>query len=342
MQRSICDGECTIHFDNSALSTPHCINTPHHQYPALLTHPCDPLLTHPTNTTLLHRRRTLVEPANLLVVCDLTHEQTRVLIGDTLGHNSKAVQPIMHLNVSLGEACLMMSVWYDNMFEEESFFAFETKQTNKNAPPSGVSPHKPSVHKSHSNAPSLSTSTSIPSPPPPQPYSIPSYGSVAYIDQLRNEASTWEVVVVRAMLTMDCAMDLGYFPETPSSVRFLDPRGTAMHTPPVASDHATNGNNQTNNNSRSQSNTMNAAGGGGGGGTSTPTWTRRALPIAQVALTNGVLHTRGNANTTQLAFSVGGSVTVLDTRSSTTNPIPVLKAETPMEDWITSDTMPQR
>ena len=309
MQRSICDGECTIHFDNSALSTPHCINTPHHQYPALLTHPCDPLLTHPTNTTLLHRRRTLVEPANLLVVCDLTHEQTRVLIGDTLGHNSKAVQPIMHLNVSLGEACLMMSVWYDNMFEEESFFAFETKQTNKNAPPSGVSPHKPSVHKSHSNAPSLSTSTSIPSPPPPQPYSIPSYGSVAYIDQLRNEASTWEVVVVRAMLTID---------------------------------HATNGNNQTNNNSRSRSNTMNAAGGGGGGGTSTPTWTRRALPIAQVALTNGVLHTRGNANTTQLAFSVGGSVTVLDTRSSTTNPIPVLKAETPMEDWITSDTMPQR
>ena len=273
------------------------------------------------------------------MVCDLTHEQTRVLIGDALGHHSKSVQPIMHLNVSLGEACLMMSVWFDNMFEEEAFFALETKQqTSNDALPSGVSPHNPSIDKSRSNPPYQPTST--PSPPPPPLYSIPPYGSVAYIDQLRNEESTWEVVVVRAMLTMDCAMDLGYFPETPSSVRYLDPRGAAMHAAAGASDNAMNGGNQTTN-SRSRSNPMPAAG-GGGGGTSTPTWTRRALPIAQVSLTNSVPHTRGNANTIQLAFSVGGSVTVMDTRSSTMHPIPVLRAETPMEDWTSSNAMPPR
>ena len=249
----------------------------------------------------------------------------------------------MHLNVSLGEFCLMLSVWFDNLCEEEAFFALETKrQSSDDAPSSGVPSNKPAAGKNHANPPFQPNSAPSSSPPSP-PYSIPPYGSVSYIDQLRNEASTWEVLVVRAMLSVDCAMDIGYFPDPPASIRFLDPRGAAamMHATAGASENATtNGTNQTNP-TRQRSNPMPVAG-GGGGGTSTPTWTRRALPIAQVSLTNGILHTRGNEHTIQLACSIGGSVTVMDTRSSTTNPTSVLKAETPMDDWIASDAMPPR
>ena len=54
-----------------------------------------------------------------------------------------------------------------------------------------------------------------------QDMSFEPYGSVGYLDQLRNRVSDFEFLLVMGHISMECSMDLDYFPKEPSSAVYL-------------------------------------------------------------------------------------------------------------------------
>lgn len=54
-----------------------------------------------------------------------------------------------------------------------------------------------------------------------QGISFEPYGSVAYLEQLRNRISDFEFLLVMGHISMECSMDLDYFPKEPSSAVYL-------------------------------------------------------------------------------------------------------------------------
>lgn len=54
-----------------------------------------------------------------------------------------------------------------------------------------------------------------------QGISYPPYGSVGYLDQLRNRETTWEFLLVRGDVGIECSMDTNYFPTEPASAVYL-------------------------------------------------------------------------------------------------------------------------
>ena len=54
-----------------------------------------------------------------------------------------------------------------------------------------------------------------------QGISFPPYGSVAYLDQLRDRTVTWEFLIVKGDVGIECSMDVDYFPKEPSSAAYL-------------------------------------------------------------------------------------------------------------------------
>ena len=61
--------------------------------------------------------------------------------------------------------------------------------------------------------------------------SFPPYGSVGYLDQLRNRTVTWEFAIVKGDIGIECSMDLNYFSKEPSSVEYLNvyrPRASSV------------------------------------------------------------------------------------------------------------------
>ena len=54
-----------------------------------------------------------------------------------------------------------------------------------------------------------------------QGISFEPYGSVGYLEQLRNRVSDFEFLLVMGNISMECSMDLDYFAKEPSSAVYL-------------------------------------------------------------------------------------------------------------------------
>ena len=270
-------------------------------------------------------RRTLAEPANLLVLCDLSDVATRLVIGDWRGAPAASPRHTLHGDFSMAEIYLVLSVWFDNVFEEQAFFPTLVAEA---AAHTSTRSDQPSVaHPNHaSRVPFEAQGAPKPNVAPPEP--LPPYGSVAYIDGLRKEAPTFELLLVRAAIVVDCSMDVGYFPVTPPSMRFLDLR--KVHPAADQAPHAGSGYYR-------RGGAANVQQGASGSGPFPTAWVHRFLPVAEVAVTNVIVHLRGNATTVQLAASVGGAVSVTDVRGP--KRIEVLYAATPEEEWHSEDML---
>jgi hypothetical protein len=107
---------------------------------------------------------------------------------------------------------------------------------------------------------------------------------------------TWEFLIVRGEVSVECSMDMDYFSEDPSSMVYLqadNPR------PRSDRDH------------RSRR------------------WTHEALPVAKVSVSNGILHFRGDHEVVHMAVSIG-RLDIFDTRLQSARSL-ILRATTPPE-----------
>jgi hypothetical protein len=126
--------------------------------------------------------------------------------------------------------------------------------------------------------------------------SFPPYGSVAYLDLLRNRTTTWEFLIVRGEVSVECSMDIDYFSSDPSSMVYVQ---VEKPRPRSDRDH------------RSRR------------------WIHEALPVAKVSVSNGILHFRGDHEVVHMAVSIG-RLDIFDTRLQSARSL-ILRATTPPE-----------
>ena len=190
-------------------------------------------------------RRLSQHSFNLLCLVDGSDTATRILLSDT------EVPSILALHMSQGEFCLLLSLYYDNCFELQQFFA-EKK-----------APHAVSAGGRKNSFLHFDME----------------YGSKDYFDFFARQCNTFEFVMSRELLVIDCLYDShGYFSIDPLPLNLFY---LSKNSIPVSS------------------------------------W-RSIYPIATLTLARSLVHYKSNEKASQVSFNCG-SVEVrdrMDCRSS--------------------------
>jgi hypothetical protein len=200
------------------------------------------------------------EPCNVLVLYDTMETKTKMLFGDT------ADMSTLHLNVSQSELYLLIGVWFDNIFERPQFgqklgivpAAEDDPPVQPPAPPSPRAETAAGQRESRSREPvrfnlsqpadsreahghgrrhtnsggSATADDAVPGTPRRTVQSPPHYqmyGSKDYIRFIRERIGSFELVLMRAEVRLQCSLDTNYFArEIPNhaAVAHLEPAGS--------------------------------------------------------------------------------------------------------------------
>ena len=142
---------------------------------------------------------------NMTLVIDGLKDSMRVLLCET------SVASALHLKVSMGELYLLQSVYFDNLQETGAFFEDEDLVEKLVA-------NRNSIIEEH-NVPDQKATSSSNTKPFTVPF--PEYGTLEFWIHMRRSIPTFEFLLVRSKICLECSMDTNYFPHEIPALQFL-------------------------------------------------------------------------------------------------------------------------
>eukprot|EP01038_Epipyxis_sp_PR26KG_P006870 gene6870-9407_t len=274
---------------------------------------------------------------NLLIVIDVGVEKTKLLFSDTSELSN------IQVTAAQSEFCMLLSVWFDNIFENPKIVANTRFETSGSSDFSGFgsnesgfgSPDKPDgkekgdkfqfERESNTSQPGAkhmesklftSESSDTEGEPVTSHSKFDKYGTPAYFHFLRDRLCSFELVVVRAETTLDCLIDDNYFSRSIPSSNCL---AGLQPYPDIPGEEDSDFKNSSVKFGRSNSNNNSS-------NKSTPqfklnnpfkkqdlTWQNHHLPIAKIMCSGLLFHLQSDADVLQLSMSCG-ELEIHDTR----------------------------
>jgi hypothetical protein len=132
-------------------------------------------------------KRISFSPSNILLLIEMTSTKMRILVTET------EISSSLHLQLSMSDLYLLMSIYYDNMNENSEICTLSKNETTSNSNP--VEQTEP-----------------------------PEYGTEQFCAYVRSIVSTTDILVVRSDIHLDCSMDNpsnGYFSHDIPALKYL-------------------------------------------------------------------------------------------------------------------------
>lgn len=226
------------------------------------------------------------DPFNVRMVLDFTDTKTKLLFCDT------SVLSVLHVSAAQSELYLLISIWFDNVFEVPQYTRekIEAKQDEphfldgKSRSPSGE------VNRSVSDSIDENNPNALPRSRSHSNFDqvrLSNYCSKEFVEFLLNRTNfTFELMVIRAEVRLDCSIDSNYFSKPIPSSAFLS--NLQATTKPEPLDVSSPQLRKPTPNSRKAKQ-----------------WVNELLPVADVYASGLLFHVRFDADVTQMCASAG-------------------------------------